>query len=116
MTESAATIFTPHTRRSDPSRHILDAALSTINRLRLGEETQQDMQAELIVLALEARMGDARHDGELFIRIGQQLEELDEIVDASDTIPLAPHDNGSGLDPGRVYHRQVCAHVDIGAG
>jgi len=57
----------------------------------------------------------SRHHRELLVRIGQQLKEVDEIIEASDTVELAAHDDGWDFNLGRVDHRQVSTHVDIGA-
>src|SRR5215813_15047259 len=72
--------------------------LPTIDRLRLGEETQQDVMDDGVVLLLQGGMGDARHDSELLVRIRQLLEELHQVGEARDAVVLAAHDDGRGLD------------------
>jgi hypothetical protein len=56
---------------------------------------------------------DPRHHRKLFVRIGQQLEEFDQIVEASNAVELAAHDNGRHFNLGRIDHRQVCTHIDV---
>src|SRR5258708_37071351 len=83
--------------------------LSNINRLRLGEEAQQDMQAELVVLALQARLGDAGHHDQLLVLIGQQLEEADDGVDRGGGVPLASRSAGGRLGLRGTVYRKVVA-------
>ncbi len=96
-----------------PSRGIGPSA--GVDRGRLGKERREDVLHEAVVLLLDARMRDPGHHGELLVRVGQAAEELDQVVDRGDAVILAAHhDRGAG-DPLRVHHRQIEAHVDIGA-
>src|SRR6516165_7352614 len=88
------TAYQPNVIRSSP-----------VDRLRLREETLEDVQAKLVVPALEARMRDSRHHGEVLVGIRQQLEELDQVIDARNPVPLPAHDERCGLDPGRIADR-----------
>ena len=60
-------------------------------------------------------MRDARHDGELLVRIGQQFEERDQVLEAGDAVVFAAHDDRRGRDLLRIDQRQPRAHVDVGA-
>src|SRR5262245_14778612 len=69
--------------------------MPNVDRLRLREECQQDVVGDHEVLLLERGVCDARHHGELLVGVGQQLEELDEVVEAGDTDVLAAHDDAT---------------------
>src|SRR3990170_1680548 len=98
-------------------KHYKSLASSTaINRIRLGEERVQDVIDHQVVDLLEARVRDAGHHGELLVGVGQPLEELGEVVEARDAVELAAHDEGRHGDLCGIHHRQLRAHVHVGAG
>src|SRR5437667_5134784 len=73
--------------------------MPTINRLRLREETQQDVIDDRIVLLLQRGVRDAGHHGELLVRVRQLFEEFYEVLEAGDAVELAAHDDGRRVDP-----------------
>src|SRR5258706_448980 len=87
--------------------------LPAVYRFRLREERVQDVIHREVILLLETRVRDPGHYGELLVRIGQPLEELDQIVDPGDAVPLTPHDEGGRADFRRIDDRQVRTHVHI---
>src|SRR3984885_14970101 len=60
---------------------------SSVDRRRLGKEAVEDMQAQFVILALEARMGNPRHHGKMLVGVGQQPEEVQQVVEARDAVP-----------------------------
>ena len=87
-----------------------------VDRVGLREPAQEDVVHDGVVLLLERRVRDARHHRELLVRVRQLLEELRQVVEARDAVPLPAHDDGRHRDLLRIADRQVRAHVDIGAG
>src|SRR5258706_7298268 len=87
--------------------------LPAVYRFRLREERVQDVIHREVILLLETRVRDPGHYGELLVRIGQPLEEFDQIVDPGDAVPLTPHDEGGRADFRRIDDRQVRTHVHI---
>src|SRR6476619_6344121 len=82
-----------------------------IDRRRLGEERVQDVIDRQIVLLLEARMRYAGEHRELLVRVGQPLEELDQVVERGDAVVLPAQHEGGHRDRRRVDDRQLRAHV-----
>ncbi len=68
------------------------------------------------VLRARAGVRDARHDDELLVRVRQLGEEIGQVLERSDAVPLPPHDERRHRNALRVEHRQVRRHVDVGAG
>src|SRR5262245_44215747 len=90
-------------------------ASTPIHRLRLREETREDVVDEHVILLLEARVRDAGHNGELLVRVRQFLEKLQQVLQRGNAIVLAAHDERRHRDLFRVNDRQLRAHVDIGS-
>ena len=74
-----------------------------------------DVQRDHVVLLLQRRVRDAWHHRELLVGVGQRFEEVQQVVEAGDAVVFAAHDDGRHHDLRRVDHRQVVAHVDVGA-
>ncbi|MCD6041811.1 MAG: hypothetical protein K0R40_1414 [Burkholderiales bacterium] len=87
-----------------------------VNRIGGGEERVQDVVRGEVVFLLEAGVRDARHDGELLVRVGQPAEERQQVVEAGDAVEFAAHHEGRHADPGRVDDGKLRAHVDVGSG
>src|SRR5439155_24851957 len=89
--------------------------LPEIDRVGLAQEAVDDVEEGPLVLAVDARVGCAGQDGEVLVGVGQQLEELDQVVQAGDAVVLAAGDQHRSRDLARVDQRQVHAHVEVGA-
>src|SRR5262249_50643541 len=92
------------------------AASPAIYRGWLREETPQDVIDQRVVFLLKARVRNPRHHRKMLIGIRQAGEEGEQILKARDAIPLAAHDQRGHGNFLRVHHREIAAHVDIGAG
>lgn len=86
-----------------------------VNGRGLAEEALDQVEHDMMVLLLQARVGDARHHGELLVGVRQQPEEFHEIVEMGDSVELAARDHHRRGDFLRVHERQPLAHVDVGA-
>src|ERR1700730_11086992 len=91
------------------------ASVSQVHRLRLAEEGFDNMLDDAVVLLRHAAVGDAGQDRELLVRIGQPLEELDQVVETGDPVVLAAQNDGGYGDLLWIDDRQVPAHVDVRA-
>ena len=68
-----------------------------------------------VVFLLETGVRNTRHHIELFVGVGQQFVEVDEVIKPGDAVVLATQNNGGDCDFERVDHWQFGTHVDISA-
>jgi len=114
----ASGLTRPHRQsfRCDQLLAASSAASAPIDRGRLREEAPQDVIDQRVIFLLEARVRNARHHREMLIGIWQPGVEREQIFEARDAVPLAPHNQRRRGNFLRVHHREFAAHVDIGAG
>jgi hypothetical protein len=73
----------------------------------------QDVIDHHVVDLLKARVRNARHHGERLVRVRQLLEELHQVFEAGDAVPLAAHDDRRRGDLLGIDDRQLGSHVDV---